>query len=80
MGCVTYLVASSLLMTVGTSGQWVGAGGSWQWQSLTMVMVGKRAGDVTVESRPTAFGEQWPASGRVSLLCHQFHRNKYQRG
>ena len=47
---MTYLVALSSLMTVGTSGQWVGAGGGWQWWWLTIVMVGKRAGDVTVES------------------------------
>ena len=44
------------------------------------VMVGKRAGDVTVESPPTAFGEQWPAGSWMSLLCHQFHGNKCQHG
>jgi hypothetical protein len=76
---VTYLVALSSSTTVGTGGR-VGAGGGWQWRWSTTVVVGKKAGDVTVESRPTAFGEQRPAGGRVSLLCHQFHGNKCQRG
>ena len=77
---MTYLVALLLSTTVGTSGQQVGAGGGWQQWWSTTVMVGKRAGDVTVESQPTAFGEQQPTGGQVSLLCHQFHRNKCQHG